>query len=226
VTFRVRLTLLFVVTLALLGALSSAFTYAVIRDRLATQDRRAAQTLATTAAIADTAEIALDRIAAPNDSIWLITPTGRIAARSYHSPGSSVQQVRAYVAQATSQGLVTASAHIPGGGTAIVLHSTAPTQSALGTVRRTLILADLIAVAFAAVAGGILAARALRSVDLPGRSIGCWRVHRPRQPSNSSSSPTRHTSSGLRSRPSRATPAYSRVRSFAATSRRSRARRQ
>jgi len=165
VTFRVRLTVLFVVTLALLGALSSGFTYAVIRDRLAAQDRRAAQTLAATAAIADTAEIALDRIAAPNDSIWLITPTGRIEARSYHSPGSSMQQVRAYVAQATSQGLVTASARIPGGGTAIVLHSTAPTQSALGTVRRTLILADLIAVAFAAVAGGILAARALRPVE-------------------------------------------------------------
>jgi hypothetical protein len=97
VTFRVRLTLLFVVTIALLGALSSAFTYAVIRDRLAAQDRRAAQTLAATAAIADTAEIALDRIAAPNDAIWLITPAGRIEARSYHSPGSSVQDRKSVV---------------------------------------------------------------------------------------------------------------------------------
>jgi hypothetical protein len=68
VTFRIRLTLLFVVTLALLGALSSAITYAIVQNRLAKQDRRDAAALA--AALTETAEIALDRIAGP------ATPSG------------------------------------------------------------------------------------------------------------------------------------------------------
>ncbi len=164
-TFRIRLTLLFVVTLALLGALSSAITYAIVQNRLAEQDRRDAATLATAAALAETAEIALDRIAGPGDAIWLITPAGHVDAQSYRAPGSTLPQVRAYIAQATSGGDVTASAAIPSGGRAIVLHGTAQTQSALATLRRTLIFVDLAAVVLAAIAGAVLASRALGPVE-------------------------------------------------------------
>ena len=45
-TFRIRLTLLFVVTLAVLGALSSTITYAIVQNRLNEQDRRVTTTLA------------------------------------------------------------------------------------------------------------------------------------------------------------------------------------
>jgi signal transduction histidine kinase len=180
VTFRIRLTLLFVVTLAVLGALSSTITYEIVQNRLREQDRRVTTTLATTAALADTAELALDRIAGPGDAIWLITPAGRVEAKSYHAPGSTLQQVRAYIAEAMSAGAVTASAPIVSGGRAIALHGTAQTQSALGTVRRTLMLVDLAAVLLAAIAGAVLASRALRPVErmrkeadrIPGYELG------------------------------------------------------
>jgi len=166
VTFRIRLTLLFVVTLALLGALSSTITYAVVRNRLAAQDRRVAAAMATGAAVAETDEIALDRIAGPGDAIWLIGPAGKVAAHSYHAPGATLQQVRAYIASAPLSGAVTAEAPIPsGGGRAIVLHGTAQTQSTLSTVRRTLMFVDLAAVIVAAFAGALLASRALRPVE-------------------------------------------------------------
>ncbi len=164
-TFRIRLTLLFVVTLAVLGALSSTITYAIVQNRLNEQDRRVTTTLATTAALAASAEIALDRIAGAGDAIWLITPSGNVEGKSYRAPGSNLAQVRAYLAQAGSAGAVTASAPIASGGMAIALHGTAQTQSALGTVRRTLILVDLIAVLLAAIAGAVLASRALRPVE-------------------------------------------------------------
>jgi len=165
VTFRVRLTLLFVVSLAVLAALSSTIIYAVVRDRLATQDRRAAAALATTAALGDSAEITLDRIASAGDRIWLVDGHGHVEGQSYRATGTTIREIDAIVARGVASGMVTASAATPGGGQAIVLHGTADTQRALSTVRTTLIFVDLVAVALAAVAGALLASWALRPVD-------------------------------------------------------------
>ena len=62
-TFRLRLTLLFVASLAVLGALIAGVTYLSVQQRLAQQDRNAATQLARTAALAADEEIALDRLA-------------------------------------------------------------------------------------------------------------------------------------------------------------------
>lgn len=164
-TFRIRLTLLFVTAMAVLATMSSTAVYVIAQNRLAAQDRHAARTLATTAALADSAEVALDRIAASGDLIWLVGPNGRVLAKSYRAPGTTLADVRAAVIAGTENGMLTASAPISGGGRAIVLHTTAPTAATLSTIRLTLIYVDVAVVAGAALLGTLLASRALRPVE-------------------------------------------------------------
>jgi two-component system sensor histidine kinase MprB len=165
VTFRVRLTLLFVLSLAILGAVSSTITYVIVRDRFAAQDAHAATQLADSAAVAEPEGVELDRLAAAQDAIWLLDRRGEVVAKTFRAGGTDLTEVRALVRQATGNGMVSAEASASDGGQAIVLHSTAQTQSALATVRRTLIIVDILAVALAAVAGAVLASRALRPVE-------------------------------------------------------------
>ena len=164
-TFRVRLTLLFVGAIAALAALSSTAIYEIVKGQVAAQDRRAAHALASTAAIAETAEIALDRMTAPGDFIWLIAPNGRVIAQSFKARGGTEADVRATVAVGTAHGMVTSSAPTAGGGRAVVLYNTSRSTQALNTVRLTLIYVDIAVIAIAAMVGVLLASISLRPVE-------------------------------------------------------------
>src|SRR5208282_4627470 len=137
----------------------------IVRDRFAAQDAHAATQLADSAAVAEPEGVELDRLAAAQDAIWLLDRRGKVVAKTFRAGGTDLTEVRALVRQATGNGMVSAQASSSDGGQAIVLHSTAQTQSALATVRRTLIIVDILAVALAAVAGAVLASRALRPVE-------------------------------------------------------------
>ncbi len=164
-TFRLRLTLLFVASLAILGALIAGVTYLSVQQRLAQQDRNAATQLARTAALAADEEIALDRLAGSGDRIWIVNGRGQVAGHSFHAAGRTLAAVHTAVASATAAGMTTATAPTASGGVAIVVHSDAQTRSALSALRRTLVFALLAGIVLAAVAGMVLASRALRPVD-------------------------------------------------------------
>jgi len=165
VTFRLRLTLLFVASLAVLGALIAGVTYLSVQQQLAHRDRNAAVQLARTSALALNEEIALDRLAGAGDRIWIVDRQGRVVASSFRAAGTTIADVRAAVATGTAAGMASATAPTTSGGTAIVLYSNAQTQSALSALRQTLLLAVLVGIALAALTGIALAARALRPVD-------------------------------------------------------------
>ena len=164
-TFRLRLTLLFVASLAILGALIAGVTYLSVQQRLAQQDRNAATQLARTAALAADEEIALDRLAGAGDRIWIVNGRGQVVGHSFHAAGKTLAAVHTAVAGATAAGMTTATAPTASGGAAIVVHSDAQTRSALAALRRTLVFALLAGIVLAAVAGMVLASRALRPVD-------------------------------------------------------------
>lgn len=164
-TFRVRVTLLFVSALAVLGTVSSTVTYVIVRNRFASQDAHAAAQLATAAAVAPASGVALDRIAAARDTIWLFNRRAQVVAHTFGARATTLAQVRVLERQASADGMVSASAPTTDGGQAIVLHGTAQTQSALATLRRTLVIADILAVACAALIGTALASRVLRPVE-------------------------------------------------------------
>ena len=164
-TFRTQMTLLFVASLALLGSLSAAVTYVIVRDRLTQQAQHTTQVLARTAALGASEEIALDRIAGAGDTIWLVDPRGKVVAHTYRAGGKTLVGVRADVAQGVAAGMTTASAPTAGGGQAIVLRNDTQTTSTLSALGWTLTIVDLVGIALAGLAGAALAIRALRPVD-------------------------------------------------------------
>ena len=88
-SFRTRLTLLFVVAITALVAATSVATYLVVRSSLESSARKSALSLAKSAAsIEDPGETSLDRLAGPGARIWLTDASGRVVAQSYSTSGS------------------------------------------------------------------------------------------------------------------------------------------
>jgi signal transduction histidine kinase len=167
VTIRARLALLIATTIAVLVIAICFTTYAIVRSNLHSTARSDAATLArTAAAVEDPGELSLDRIAGPGVQVWLTNGSGEVVA-SNHAAGAgvaNVADVNRSLAAAPS-GSSSARAVRPGGGLAIVLLTNSAVDSTLSTLLSTLVGVGLVAVVASALAGGLLAKRALRPVE-------------------------------------------------------------
>jgi two-component system sensor histidine kinase MprB len=162
-SIRWRLTLWFVVAMAVLVAAVSIATYLTVRSQLRGSAQSNVRALARAAAAAEPDEIALDRLAQPGDRIWLTGPSGAVVARTFQAPGGTRSQVEAIAA--SEPGAVTAEAPRPEGGLAIVARSESALKDTLSTLRWALLGVGLGGLVLAGVLGALLAARALRPVD-------------------------------------------------------------
>ena len=166
-TIRARLALLIASTIALLVAAICFTTYAVVSSSLHATARNDAATLArTAAAVEDPGELSLDRIAGPGVQVWLTNGSGQVVA-SNHAAGeadATVADVNRSIASASSSASA-ARAPRRGGGLAIVLLTNSAVDSALSTLLSTLVVVGLVAVVASALAGAMLAKRALRPVE-------------------------------------------------------------
>ena len=83
-SFRARLSILFVTTMTALVVATSIATYLIVRSNLHANARADALALAKNAAsIEDVHEVSLDRIAGPGASIWLTNGSGAVIGQSY-----------------------------------------------------------------------------------------------------------------------------------------------
>jgi two-component system sensor histidine kinase MprB len=175
VSIRLRLTLWFVLALAVLLAAGSAATYLIERAQLRGQVHDAARRLAHTAAATEEPDEAeLDRLAGAGDRIWLLDSRGRVVAATFGAPGRTRAAVTAYIdrQRAREPGeLVTARALRRAGGEAIVLRPADQLDGALSDLRWALVAVGLVGVVLAAGTGALLARRALRPVDRMIREV-------------------------------------------------------
>ena len=166
-SFRARLSILFVTIMTALVVATSIATYLIVRSNLHANARADALALAKSAAsIEDVHEVSLDRIAGPGARIWLTNGSGAVIGQSYTAGGgdSSLIDVDKTLAGAPSD---STSARWPrrGGGYAVVLLANSAIDSSLSTLFSTLIVVGLAVIAASAVLGVLLARRALRPVE-------------------------------------------------------------
>jgi signal transduction histidine kinase len=172
-TFRARLALLFVATMTALVVATSGATYLVVRSNLRANTRNDALTLAkTAAAVEDTKEVSLDRIAGPGARVWLIDSAGAVVSQSGTSQGgdASIAAVNRTIAAAPG-GSTTARWPRPAGGSAIVLLTNHTIDASLSTLLSTLVVVGLAVIAASALLGWLLASSALRPVERMRRQV-------------------------------------------------------
>jgi signal transduction histidine kinase len=170
VSIRTRLTLWFVAAMAALILATSLTSYLIVRSRLESQAGTSATALARAAATAESDEIALDKLGGPGDRIWLTAADGHVVASSFRAGAGSAAALRALLAHPPG-GSTIARAPRREGGRAIVLLADRDLRKTLSTLRRTLALVDLAVLVATALAGSLLAARALRPVDRLRRAV-------------------------------------------------------
>ena len=166
-SFKARLTLLFVVAMTALVAATSVATYLVVRSSLESSARKSALSLARSAAlIEDPAETSLDRLAGPGARIWLTDSSGRVVAQSYSTSGRDTSDAEIDNAIAGAPGGST-SARWPRsqGGDAVVLLANTAIDSSLSTLLSTLLAVGAVVIAASAVVGALLAGGALRPIE-------------------------------------------------------------
>ncbi len=166
-SFRARLSLLFVTTMTALVVATSIATYLIVRSNLHANARASARALAKSAAsIEDVHEGPLDRMAGPGVRIWLTNGAGKVIGHSYTTGegDSSLSEVEKTLAGAPGDAT---SAQWPrrSGGYAVVLLANSAIESSLSTLFSTLIVVGLAVIAASAVLGVLLARRALRPVE-------------------------------------------------------------
>lgn len=170
-TIRLRLTAWFLLAMTLLVVAGSTATYLIVSDRLHSDARTGAGTLARAAAsVGEPDEVALDQLAGPGDHVWLLDSSGSVVAAT---KGDGAATTRAAV-DATIAGLpghVTAVASGGDGSQAVVARATSGLDSTLSTLRLTLIGAGVAGLAVSALLGWILASRVLRPVDRMRREV-------------------------------------------------------
>ena len=160
-TFRARLALLFVVTMTALVVATSTATYLVVRSNLQANARHNALDVAkAAAAVDDTKEVSLDRIAGPGARVWLTDSSGTVVSESFAPGGgdASIGDVNRTIAAAPGGA---SSIRWPrrGGGFAIVLLTNSTIDSSLSTLRSTLVTVGLAVVAASALLGALLASQ-------------------------------------------------------------------
>jgi two-component system sensor histidine kinase MprB len=166
-SFRTRLTLLFVVAITALVAATSVATYLVVRSSLESSARKSALSLAKSAAlIEDPAETSLDRLAGPGARIWVTDSSGRVVAQSSSTSGRDTSSAEIDNAIARAPGGST-SARWPRsqGGAAVVLLANTAIDSSLSTLLSTLLVVGAVVIAASAVVGALLAGGALRPIE-------------------------------------------------------------
>jgi signal transduction histidine kinase len=166
-SFRTRLTLLFVVAMTALVAATSIATYLVVRSSLEASARRSALSLAKTAAsIEDPGETSLDRLAGPGAQVWLTDASGRVVAQSYSASrrDTSAAEVDDTIAGAPG-GSTSARWPRPQGGDAVVLLANSSIDSSLSTLLSTLLVVGAAVIGASAVLGALLAGGALRPIE-------------------------------------------------------------
>ena len=166
-SFKTRLTLLFVVAMTALVAATSVATYLVVRSSLESSARRSALSLAkSVASIEDPGETSLDRLAGPGARIWLTDASGRVVAQSYSTSGSdsSAVEIDDSISRAPG-GSTSARWPRPGGGNAYVLLANDAIDSSLSTLFSTLLAVGAAMIAASAVVGALLAGGALRPIE-------------------------------------------------------------
>ena len=165
-TLRARLTLVYLLALAVIGAAISGVTYIAVSQHLHSQSARAATALArAAAAVAEPTDVSLDRLSGSGDTVWLTDTHGRVVAHTVGATGTTLADLRASAARALSHGYVAAFETRSSGGFAVVLHSTHQVDETLSTLAWTLIFTNVAGLAIAAIAGTLLARQALRPVD-------------------------------------------------------------
>ena len=238
-SFRARLSLLFVVAMTALVVATSIATYLVVRSNLQASARRSALALAkSVASIEDPDEGSLDRMAGPGARIWLTNGSGRVIAQSYTTSGGDSSAVEIDDSIAGARRIDLGAMAAAGRGQCVVLLANSAIDSSLSTLFSTLIVVGVAMIAASAVVGALLARRALRPVErmrrqadaIPGdaldrrltegspmswagsplRSTACSRASSARPRSSEGSSPTPRTNCGHRSPPSTATRVSSR----------------
>jgi two-component system sensor histidine kinase MprB len=160
---RARLTLWFVAALSLLVILESTASYFIVRSELRTQAKSAVVALARAAVTADPEETALDRLGRPGDRIWILNASGVVIAHSLAATGATRTDVLAAV-RGHRDALI---ADEPGaeGRSAIVIRDDETLGKTLSTLLWTLLGVGLGGLLLAALAGVLLARRALLPVD-------------------------------------------------------------
>lgn len=169
-TIRTRLTLWFVAAMAALIIATSLMSYVVVRSQLQSQAASSARALARAAASAESDEVALDKLGGPGDRIWLTAADGHIVASSFRAGARSPAALTALLAHPPAGSTIARAARHEGG-RAIVLLANDDLRSTLSTLRRTLALVDVVVLAMTALAGSLLAARALRPVERLRREV-------------------------------------------------------
>jgi signal transduction histidine kinase len=173
VTIRLRLALVYVATVTVLVVGMGAVTYAVVRSNLRANARGDAQQLArTAAALEDPGELSLDRIAGPGVHVWVTDGSGRVVAQSHPAgpAAGTLGAVNRMVASAPGAS-TSARARRAGGGVAIVLLANEAIDSSLSTLLSALVAVGLGVIVVAAVAGWLLARRALEPIDRMRREV-------------------------------------------------------
>ena len=168
-SIRTRLTLWFVAAMTALIVATSLTAYLIVRSRLEAQATSSAIALARAAA-AESDEVSLDKLGGPGDRIWLTARDGQVVASSYQAGAGSTAALTTLLAHPPS-GSTIAQAPRHEGGRAIVVLANRDLRETLATLRRTLALVDLAVLAVTALAGSLLAARALRPVDRLRREV-------------------------------------------------------
>ena len=156
-SFKTRLTLLFVVAMTALVAATSVATYLVVRSSLESSARRSALSLAkSVASIEDPQETSLDRLAGPGARIWLTDASGQVVAQSYSTGGSdtSAVEIDDSIARAPG-GSTSARWPRPDGGNAYVLLANDAIDSSLSTLFSTLLAVGAAMIAASARSGSV-----------------------------------------------------------------------
>jgi two-component system, OmpR family, sensor kinase len=172
-TFRARLALLFVLTMTALVVATSTATYLVVRSNLQANARHNALDVAkAAAAVDDTKEVSLDRIAGPGARVWLTNRSGGVVSESFapHGGDTSIADVNRTIAAAPG-GASSIRWPRQEGGFAIVLLTNGTIDSSLSTLLSTLLTVGLAVVAASALLGALLASSALRPVERMRRQV-------------------------------------------------------
>ena len=165
-SFRARLALLFAGTITVLVVVTCIATYLVVRSNLRSDARADAARLARNAATAEPDELKLDRIAGPDARVWLTSRSGAVVARNHAAgPGERTLADVEHALSAAGGDATSAKAPRPGGGYAIVVLANSTLTASLSTLLSTLVAVGAAMVLAAAVAGALLARRALQPVD-------------------------------------------------------------
>jgi signal transduction histidine kinase len=172
-SIRLRLALLYAITVGLLVVAMCAVTYGIVRSNLrSTAHGDAARLARSAASIEDPGELSLDRIAGPGVRVWLTDGSGAVVAQN-HAAGPHVGTLAAVdrAIGAAPSGSSAARSPRAGGGVAVVLLSNDTVESSLSTLLSVLIGVGIAAVLVSALAGAILARRALRPIERMRREV-------------------------------------------------------